>query len=62
MTQEQLAREAGYGRTYIGLVESGVISPRWINIVRLANALDVPPTDVVQRATAPRREPPGDGQ
>lgn len=62
MTQERLAREAGFGRTYIGLVESGVISPRWCNIVRLAAALKVPPVEIVQLATEPRQEPPGDGQ
>jgi transcriptional regulator with XRE-family HTH domain len=50
ITQAGLALSAGFSRSYIGLVEGGLTSARWGNIVRLAKALDVPLMEILRRA------------
>ena len=62
ITQAGLALEAGFNRTYIGLVEGGLTSPTWGSIVRLADALDVPVLEIVRRAVDAKQEPPRGGQ
>lgn len=49
MSQEQLAFECGFDRTYISLVERGVRSPTVRSLVQLADALKVRPSEVLLR-------------
>ena len=47
LSQEKLALEAGFDRTYVSLVERGVKSPTVRAVVRLAEILKVLPSDLV---------------
>ena len=62
MSQEALALEAGFDRTYISLVERGIQSPTVRNLVKLAAALQVRASEIVVRMEAalehPRKQPP----
>ena len=49
LSQERLALEAGFDRTYISLVERGVRSPTVRTVVKLAEVLKVKPSEMVQR-------------
>ncbi len=49
MSQEQLAFESGFDRTYISLVERGVRSPTIRSLVKLADVLKLPPSELVAR-------------
>jgi transcriptional regulator with XRE-family HTH domain len=46
LSQEKLAQIADLDRTYISGVERGVRNISLINIVRLAEALEVPPSEL----------------
>ena len=48
-SQEALAFEAGIHRTYVSMIERGKKSPTLAVIVRLANALNVKPSELLQR-------------
>ena len=48
LSQEKLAHIADLDRTYISGVERGVRNISLINIVRLAEALEVPPSELFQ--------------
>jgi len=48
LSQEKLAHIADLDRTYISGVERGVRNISLINIVRLAKALEVPPSELFQ--------------
>jgi len=48
LSQEELAFEAGLHRTYISLLERGVKSPTLNVLFRLADALDIPPSQFIQ--------------
>lgn len=48
-SQEDLAFEAGIHRTYVSMIERGKKSPTLAVIVRLANALNVKPSELLQR-------------
>ncbi len=48
LSQEELAFEAGLHRTYISLLERGVKSPTLNVLFRLAEALDIPPSQFIQ--------------
>lgn len=47
LTQEQLANSAGVDRTYISLVERGINQPSIRILFKLAAALDVSPTELI---------------
>lgn len=47
-SQEELARRAGIHRTYIGGIERGERNPTLTMIYRLANALDVLPSQLLE--------------
>ncbi len=48
VSQERLAERAGLHRTYVGHVERGAVNVALWNIVRLADALEVDPSALVQ--------------
>jgi len=52
LTQEALGRQADIHWTYIGGIERGERNPSWENIVKLARALGVPPSELAARAEA----------
>jgi transcriptional regulator with XRE-family HTH domain len=52
MSQEQLAFDCDFDRTYISLVERGVRSPTIRSLLRLAEVLEVPPSSLVARMEA----------
>ncbi len=48
-SQERLALDSGFDRTYISLVERGLRSPTVRAVVKLAEVLEVPPSEIVKR-------------
>lgn len=46
-SQEQLALESGLARSYLGGVERGQRNIALLNICRLAEALEVPPSELL---------------
>lgn len=57
MSQEQLAFECGFDRTYISLLERGIRSPTIRSLVQLASVLKVRPSDVLLRMETLLRVP-----
>ena len=51
-SQEKLALDAGFDRTYISLVERGLRSPTVRAVVKLAEVLEVPPSEIIKRMEA----------
>ena len=49
LTQEELAAEAGFDRTYISLLERQKQSPRLESLFRLCEILGVKPSEVLAR-------------
>jgi transcriptional regulator with XRE-family HTH domain len=52
MSQEQLGFESGYHRTYVGMLERGLMNPSLKTILSIATALAVPAGDIVTRVEA----------
>jgi transcriptional regulator with XRE-family HTH domain len=48
MSQERLAEKCGLHRTYIGHVERGEVNVALYNIIRIAAALKVDPSELVR--------------
>jgi transcriptional regulator with XRE-family HTH domain len=48
LSQEKLAAKAGIDRTYVGGAERGERNVALVNIVRLAEALSIPPADLLK--------------
>jgi transcriptional regulator with XRE-family HTH domain len=57
MSQEAVALEAGLNRGYYSGIERGVRNVALANIVKIADALDTPASDVLARAEAIQRQP-----
>jgi len=55
LSQEDLGEVAGLHRTYIGHLERGEVNPSLINILRVAKALKVDPSDLVSGLKIPRK-------
>jgi transcriptional regulator with XRE-family HTH domain len=49
LSQEDLAFESGYHRTYISLLERGKKSPSLKTIFQLAKALNIEPSEIIGR-------------
>ena len=52
MSQEKLGFDAGYHRTYIGMLERALMNPSLRTILSLAAALNVPAKEIVGRVEA----------
>lgn len=66
VSQEQLALDANYDRTYISLLERGTRSPTLRTVVELAEVLNVQPSEIIRRmettlAEAEKRQAKGKG-
>jgi transcriptional regulator with XRE-family HTH domain len=69
ISQERLALEAGFDRTYISLIERGISSPTIRKVYRIAQILDVAPSEILIRMEAlleqenkrPRKKPASKG-
>ncbi|HEU4736206.1 MAG TPA: helix-turn-helix transcriptional regulator [Solirubrobacterales bacterium] len=48
LTQEELAHNASLHRTEVGLLERGGRIPRIDTLVKLAGALSIPPSDLIE--------------
>jgi transcriptional regulator with XRE-family HTH domain len=49
ISQEKLALDSGFDRTYISLVERGIQSPTVKKVVKIAQILNVKPSEILQR-------------
>ena len=52
ISQEQLGFDAGYHRTYVGMLERGLMNPSLKTILSIASALAVPAGDLIGRVEA----------
>ncbi|MGH8245821.1 MAG: helix-turn-helix domain-containing protein, partial [Gammaproteobacteria bacterium] len=49
ISQERLGLDAGFDRTFISLLERGLRSPTIRTVVKLAEMLEVRPSEIVRR-------------
>jgi transcriptional regulator with XRE-family HTH domain len=52
LSQEALGYESNYHRTYIGMLERGLMNPSLRTLLSLASALKIAPGDIIQRVSA----------
>lgn len=52
MSQEKLGFESGYHRTYVGMLERGLMNPSLKTLLSIASALAIPAGDLVGRVEA----------
>jgi transcriptional regulator with XRE-family HTH domain len=52
LSQEKLALESGYHRTYVGMLERGLMNPTLHTILSLASVLEIPAGELVARTAA----------
>jgi transcriptional regulator with XRE-family HTH domain len=50
ISQEELAHMSGLHRTYLGGIERGERNPSYANILKIADALEVRPSQLLSRA------------
>ena len=50
LSQEELAHRCGLHRTYLGGIERGERNPSYMNILKVAEALDVNPSELLRQA------------
>jgi transcriptional regulator with XRE-family HTH domain len=50
LTQEELAHQAALHRTYIGSLERGERNPTVTTLLKLADALSCPPSELLRRS------------
>lgn len=55
-SQERLALESGLARSYVGGIERGQRNIAVLNIYRLAEALEVTPSTLLEPPTPPKRK------
>lgn len=55
LSQERLGMDAGLDRTYVGGVERGERNPSYESLLRLARALGVKGSQILERAEGRRR-------
>lgn len=48
LSQESLADECGFDRTYISMLERGRRNPAFLNLVRLADGLNLPLSTLIK--------------
>ncbi len=53
LSQDDLARRCGLHRTYVGGIERGERNPSFANLLKIAHALQVRPSELLARAEAP---------
>lgn len=49
LSQETLARQTGFDRTFIGMLERGLASPSLRTLFRLAEGLCITPSQIIRR-------------
>jgi transcriptional regulator with XRE-family HTH domain len=52
ISQERFALDGGFDRTYISLMERGISSPTVRALFKIAQMLQVPPSEIVKRTEA----------
>jgi transcriptional regulator with XRE-family HTH domain len=57
ITQEALAFHAEVTIATLSRVERGVTNPAWLTLVKIANALDITPAELVAAAEEAREQP-----
>ncbi|WP_372404565.1 helix-turn-helix domain-containing protein [Streptomyces luteireticuli] len=62
MTQADLGALVGYSASWVCRVEKGDLVPGWNSLIRIAEALGIPPDDLISAAHPPGRDQPLDGQ
>lgn len=53
-SQESLAERAGIDRSYLGAIERGENNLALLNIIKIANALDIPPHQLLEIFAIPK--------
>lgn len=62
LTQEMLAFKAHVTISALSRIERGLSNPVWTTVVRLADALEIPPAELIATAEEIREEPSAEDQ